>query len=70
VHAVALVDGLAVPRQAEPPDLVEDVVRQLGPVALGVGVLDAQQHRAAGAPRLEPVEQQRARVAHVEVSGG
>ena len=53
VEAVALVDRLAVPRQAEPADLVEDVVGELGPVALGVGVLDAQHHLAAlrGGPR-------------------
>ena len=39
------------PSQSRPSqrDRVEDVVDELGPVALGVGVLDAQQELAAGA---------------------
>jgi hypothetical protein len=37
--------------------------------ALAVGVLDAQQHLAAGVPRKEPVEQRRARATDVQVAG-
>ena len=38
--------------------------------ALAVGVLDAQEHLAAGAPGLEPVEQRGAGVADVQVARG
>ncbi len=38
--------------------------------ALAVGVLDAQQHRAVGVLRIQPVEQRRARAADVQIAGG
>ena len=37
--------------------------------SLGVGVLDAQHEHAAMPPRVEPVEERRARAADVKVSG-
>ena len=58
-----------VPVQAEPPQRVEDDLDVLGRVALGVGVLDAQQHLAAGVAGLEPVEQRGARATDVERAG-
>ena len=58
--ALGLVDGLAVPVEAEPAQHLEDVVDQLGPVALGVGVLDAQEELAPVPAGEQPVEQRRA----------
>jgi hypothetical protein len=69
VEAVALVDDLAVPGQAQPADLGQDVVGQLGAVALGVGVLDAQQHLATLLPSDQPVEQHGARPTDVQPAG-
>ena len=69
VEAVGLVDGLLVPVEPEPLERVEDVVDQLGPVALGVGVLDAQEERAAGVAGEQPVEQGGAGAADVQVAG-
>jgi hypothetical protein len=66
---VALVDRLAVPPQAEPLDHLEDVVGELGPVALGVGVLDAQDHLAAVLAGVDPVEEDGAGATDVEVAG-
>ncbi len=69
-RARELIDGLAVPVEAEPGQPVEDGVdRGLGR-ALAVGVLDAQQHLAAAAARIEPVEQRRARAADMQEAGG
>jgi hypothetical protein len=67
--ALALVGGLAVPAEPEPLEHVEDVLGQLGPVALGVGVLDAQQELATDPARLEPVEQDGAGAPDVQVAG-
>ena len=60
--------GLPVPVEAEPPHGVEDGLDQLGPVALGVGVLDPQQELAALVAGEQPVEQHRAGAADVEVA--
>ena len=65
-----LEDRLAVPVEPEPAQPVEDGVdRRLGR-ALAVGVLDPQQHRAAGAARIQPVEQRRAGAADMQEAGG
>ena len=64
-----LVDDLAVPVDAEPGEPVEDGVdRRLGG-ALTVGVLDPQQHLAAAAARIEPVEQRGAPAADMQKAG-
>ena len=68
VEAVGLVDRLAVPVETEPPQHVEDVVGQLGPVALRVGVLDPQQERARVRPREQPVAQRGVRRPDVQVA--
>ena len=67
--APELAHRLAVPVEPEPVEAVEDRVdRGLGR-ALAVGVLDAQQERAAEALGVEPVEQRRARAADVQEAG-
>src|SRR5262249_584712 len=61
-----LVDGLAIPVDAEPGEAVENGVdRGLGG-ALAIGVLDPQQHTAAAAAGVEPVEQRGARSPDME----
>ena len=54
------------PSQSSPSRIAVD--RRLGR-ALAVGVLDAQQQLAAGAARIEPVEQRRARSADMQEAG-
>ena len=64
-----LVNGVAVPPDAEPGEPVEDRGdRGLGR-ALAVGILDAEQHLAAAPTRIEPVEQRGARAADVQKAG-
>ena len=58
-----------VPIQPEPAQAVEDDVHGLLRVARGVGVLDAQDERAAGVAGIKPVEQGRARAADVQIAG-
>jgi hypothetical protein len=62
--------GPLVPVEAEPPQILENAGFRLARRALGVGVLDAENERAVLAVRKQPVEQRRARVAHMEVAGG
>jgi hypothetical protein len=68
VGAARLVLGLAVPVDAEPVERPEDEVDQFRLRALGIGVLDAQQHLPARVAGQQPVEQRRARRPHVEVA--
>ena len=65
-----LVDDLLVPVEAEPLESLEDRALALVGAASLVRVLDAKEECAAGLARIEPVEESRARAAHVEVSGG
>ena len=58
-----------VPIQAEPAQAVQDDVHGLLRIARGVGVLDAEDERAAGVAGVKPVEQGRARPADVQVTG-
>ena len=58
-----------VPVEAEPAQVVENRCLGLARRSLGVGVLDAQDERAAVAAREQPVEQRRARVADVQLAG-
>ena len=58
-----------VPVEAEPAQPVEDAGDHVGRRALDVGVFDAQDERAAVAPRVEPVEERRAGAADVQVTG-
>ena len=65
-----LEDRLAVPVELEPGEPVEDRGdRRLGR-ALAVGVLDPEQHLAAGVPGVEPVEERRPRPADMQEAGG
>ena len=70
VRAVRAADvGPFVPVEAQPSQVVEDAVLGFARRSLRVGVLDAQHERAAVAARQQPVEQRRARVADVQMSG-
>ena len=67
--AAELVDGLAVPFDAEPAQPVENG-RDCGVGrAFAVGILDPQQHLAAALAGIEPVEKGGARAADMEESG-
>ena len=57
-------------RHAQPVEGGDDAVGPLGPVALLVGVLNAQDERATVLAHEEPVEQRGPRAADVEVPGG
>ena len=59
-----------VPIKAEPAQAVEDDIHGFLRIARGVGILDAQDKRAAGVPGVKPVEQRGARATNVEVAGG
>ncbi len=65
-----LIDGLAVPIEAEPGQSVENGVDRRRGRALAVGILDPQQHLAAVAASIEPIEQRSARPTDMEKSGG
>ena len=69
-RAGELIDRLAVPVDAEPAQALEDGVDRGLRGALAVGVLDAQQHLAAAAAGVQPVEQRRARAADMQKTGG
>ena len=70
VGAGELVHGLAVPGQPQPGEPVEDRGNRRVGGALAVGVLDPEQHPAAGVAGIEPVEERRARPADMEEAGG
>src|ERR1035437_7044956 len=59
-----------VPVKAEPAQAVEDDIHGLLRVARGVGILDAEDERAAGVAGVKPVEERRARAADMQVAGG
>ena len=56
VEAPALEDGLLVPVEAQPLEVLEDLVEEPGFGALEVGILDAEQELAPGVAGVEPVE--------------
>ena len=59
-----------IPVEPEPSQAVENAGDHVGRRALDVGVFDAQDERAAVPPRVEPVEERRARAADVQIAGG
>jgi hypothetical protein len=61
---------LFVPTQIEPAQPVEDGIERRLRVAFDVGIVDAQDHRAAIVARVKPVEDERARAADMEKAGG
>ena len=69
-HALGLMVGTLVPVEAEPAHALQDAVNHLRGRALEIGVLNAQDQRAAVMASEQPVEQRGARAAHVQVSGG
>jgi len=60
-----LIERLAVPIDAEPSQAIEDGVDRRRGRALAVGILDTQQHGAAVATRIEPIEQRGARPSYM-----
>src|SRR5262249_51711482 len=66
--ALRLVERSLIPVHAQPFQAFNDSGDQFGLVPLGVGVLDSQNHRAALAPRKQPIKQRRARAAYVEIA--
>jgi len=69
VVARALEERALVPVETHPAEAVDDRLDRLGRRALAVRVLDAEHERAAAAAGEQPVEQRRARVAHMELAG-
>ena len=59
-----------VPMQAHPPQILEDSLLGFAGRPLQVGVFDAKDERALLTSGEQPVEQGRARVADVQVTGG
>ncbi len=70
VHALRLVERAFVVIEPQPLHALEDRVDGLGRGALAVGVLDAQDERAAMASCVQPAEQGRADAADVQHAGG
>ncbi len=64
-----LIDGVTVPGDAQPFQPIEDGIDRSLRGTLAVGILDPQQHLAAPAACVEPVEQGCARAADMEESG-
>ena len=62
--------GTLVPVQAQPTHGAQDDLRVLVGGAGGVGVVDAQDERAAGVPGDEPGVKGGAQIAHVHIAGG
>src|SRR5438128_7335138 len=59
-----------IPIHAEPLQAFKNSVYQFRFIALGVGVLNAQDHRAVIAPGEKPVEERGAGAAHMQIAGG
>ena len=70
LHPLRLVERTLVVIEAQPLHALEDRVDGLGGGALAVGVLDAQDERAAVTARVQPAEQGRADPADVQHAGG
>jgi hypothetical protein len=64
-----LVKHLVVPIDAEPLESIKDCIDCFLGGAGAIGIFDAQQHLAAVAARVEPVEECRPRPANMQESG-
>ena len=69
-RARELVDRLAVPADAEPAQAVENGVDGGLGGAFPVGILDSEQHLAAAAAGVKPIEERGARAANMQKTGG
>ena len=69
-RARELIDGLAIPVELEPAQAIENGEDRAFGGARLVGILDAQQHLAAGVLGIEPIEQRRARAADMQIARG
>jgi hypothetical protein len=67
--AAELVDDVAVPIELQPLQAIENGGNGGFSRALAVGVLDPEQHLAAGLPGVEPVEQRGSGASDVEEAG-
>jgi hypothetical protein len=56
VEALRLEEGPFVPFDSQPLQAIQDALNEFGPVAFDVGILDAQQQRAALMSREKPIE--------------
>jgi len=63
-------DGLAVMREAEPCQILENVFDEFGAAAASVEILDPQQESTAAGPRVSVAQSSRKSMAEVESSGG
>src|SRR5579871_2548022 len=70
LHALRLIDRLSVPGDPEPAEAIQDRLDGRLGRALAIGILDPQEHLAAAATRIEPIEQRRAAAADMQESGG
>ena len=68
--ALGLVERALVGIETQPLHAVEDHLHGFGRGALAIGVLDAQDERAAVAARVEPAEERSAHAADVQEAGG
>ena len=59
-----------IPGDTKPGQTIQNDSRMLGRTALTVGVLDAEDVRATGVPREQPIKERRAGAADMEVAGG
>ncbi len=64
-----LVDRVTVRRQPEPVEAIKDRLDRGIGRALAVGILNTEQHLAAGMAGIEPVEEGGARSADMQVAG-
>ncbi len=69
-RARELIDGLAIPVEFEPAQAIENGEDRAFGGARLVGILDPQQHLAAGVLGIQPVEQRRTRTADMQVARG
>ena len=63
-------DGLAVVREAEPCQVLENAFDEFGAAAARVEILDPQQESTSAGPRVSVAKSGRKRMAEVESSGG
>src|SRR5205807_4864614 len=69
IEPIALIDRTFIPLHTQPPQRGHDLLGVMLPRPLDVGVLDAQQHRAAVASRMEEIENRSTRAADMKKAG-
>ncbi len=69
-RSLRLVKRPLIPIDAQPLQTIENSLHQFGLVALGIGVFDTKDHRAALSAREQPVKQSGAGSSHVQITSG